>query len=154
MTVVELLHDPHAPRLVDGDESVAAWRQMRDLTHHPSVLRRAHLLAEEFGLTPAVTKALVHLAPDHPIPMRELAAALRCDNSYVTTVVDALEERGMARRVAHPTDRRVKIVDLTEHGAAVATRVRAALDQPPPAFATLTDKETAQLLKLLRKLSA
>jgi DNA-binding MarR family transcriptional regulator len=130
-----------------------AWRQMRDLTHHPDVLRRTHALAEEFGLTPAVTKALVHLSPDHATPMRELAGALRCDNSYVTSVVDGLEERGMARRMPHPTDRRIKVIELTEQGAALANRVRAVLDEPPAAFAMLSEKEAAVLLGLLRKLS-
>jgi DNA-binding MarR family transcriptional regulator len=135
------------------DASVEAWRQMRELTHHPDVLRRAHVLGEEFGLTPAVTKALARLSPDHPTPMRELAAALRCDNSYVTAVVDGLEEHGMVRRMPHATDRRIKVIELTEQGAAVAARVRAALDEPPAAFAALSPQEAVLLLDLVRKLS-
>jgi DNA-binding MarR family transcriptional regulator len=135
-------------------QAAEAWRQMRDLAHHPDVLRRTHALSEEFGLTPAVTKALAHLSPDHPTPMRDLAAALRCDNSYVTAVVDGLEERDVARRMPHPTDRRIKVIQLTERGAALAARVRAALDEPPPAFASLSDAEAAQLLQLMQKLSA
>jgi DNA-binding MarR family transcriptional regulator len=127
---------------------------MRDLTHHPDVMRRAHVLAEECGMTPAITKALVHLSPAHPTPMRELAGALRCDNSYVTTVVDGLEERGMARRMPHPTDRRIKVIELTEQGAALASRVRAVLDEPPAAFAALSEEEATLLLELLRKLSS
>lgn len=127
---------------------------MRDLTHHPDVLGRIQVIAEEIGLTPGVTKALTHMSPEHPTSMRELAAALRCDNSYVTAVVDGLERRGIARRRPHSTDRRIKIVELTEEGAAVADRVRAALDTPPPAFAALDGDETATLLGLLRKLTA
>jgi DNA-binding MarR family transcriptional regulator len=130
-----------------------AWRRMRALTHHPDVLRRTNLLSEEFGLTPAVTKALVHLSSEHATPMRELAGALRCDNSYVTSVVDGLEERGMARRRPHPTDRRIKVIELTEQGAALASRVRAVIDEPPAAFAALSEKEAGDLVGLLRKLS-
>jgi len=136
-----------------AQSAVDAWREMRALTHHPDVLRRTHVLAEEIGLTPAITKALVHLSPEHPTPMRELAGALRCDNSYVTAVVDSLEERGMARRQPHPTDRRIKVIELTEEGASLASRVRATLDEPPAAFAALSEKEATALLALLRKLS-
>ena len=130
-----------------------AWRQMRELTHHPDVLRRTHDLAEEIGLTPGIAKALVHLSPTQPTPMRELAGALRCDNSYVTAVVDGLEERGMARRLPHPTDRRIKVIELTEQGAVLAGRVRAVLDEPPAAFAALSEDEAALLLELVRKVS-
>jgi DNA-binding MarR family transcriptional regulator len=130
-----------------------AWRRMRDLTHHPVVLQRTSDLAEEIGLTPAITKALVHLSQDRPVPMRELAGALRCDNSYVTAVVDGLEERGVAHRQPHPTDRRIKVVVLTDTGATLAARVRAVLDEPPASFARLTDDEARQLRDLLRKLS-
>jgi DNA-binding MarR family transcriptional regulator len=136
-----------------GPTAVEAWRQMRNLTHHPDVLGRVHALAEEIGMTPAITKALLHLSVDQPTPMRELAGALRCDNSYVTTVVDGLEERGVARRRPHPTDRRIKVIELTEQGAALATRGRAVLDQPPATFASLSEDESVVLLALLRKLS-
>jgi DNA-binding MarR family transcriptional regulator len=137
-----------------ADNATEAWQEMRSLTHHPDVLRQVHDIAERSGLTPAVTKALVHLSADHPTPMRELAGALRCDNSYVTSVVDGLEERGMARRMPHPTDRRIKVIELTEPGAVLAARVRAVLGRPPASFSVLSDEEAATLLGLLRKLSA
>jgi len=142
-----------APVPTANRTAAEAWRQMRELTHHPDVLRRTHDVAEEIGLTPGITKALLHLSPDHPTPMRELAGALRCDNSYVTAVVDGLEERGMARRQPHPTDRRIKVIELTERGAALATRVRTVLDEPPPGFAALSDDEAAVLLELIEKVS-
>lgn len=139
---------------LEAEPSHEAWCQMRDLTHHPDVLGRIHVIAEEIGLTPGIAKALIHLSPDRPASMRELAAALRCDNSYVTAVVDSLERQGIAQRHPHPTDRRIKIVELTEEGAGVAQRVRAALNTPPAAFAALDETETATLLGLLRKLTA
>lgn len=130
-----------------------AWRRMRTLAHLPAHLDRVHRLAAEAGLTPGVSKALPHIPPDRPVPMRELAASLRCDNSYVTAVVDALEERGLAERRAHPTDRRVKVVALTASGAALATRLQAEMAEPPPEFDALTDAEAAQLRDLMRKLA-
>jgi DNA-binding MarR family transcriptional regulator len=143
-----------APVAVVRPAAVEAWQLMRELSHHPDVLRRSHDLAERIGVTPTIAKALVHLSMGRPTPMRELAGALRCDTSYVTSVVDGLEEQGLARRTPHPTDRRVKVVELTDRGADVAAQVRAALDDPPPAFASLSDDEAATLVVLLRKLSA
>lgn len=131
--------------------AVEAWRLVRALSHDPAVLRRGHDLAEAEGTTPTIAKALAHLSPERPVPMRELAGALRCDTSYVTSVVDGMEEQGLARRAPHPTDRRIKVVELTDRGAEVAARVRAALDQPPPGFAALGADDARALLALLRK---
>ena len=40
----------------------------------------------------------------------------RYDASYVTTIADQLEERGLIERQPHPTDRRVKSLALTPEG--------------------------------------
>lgn len=125
---------------------------MRSLTHLPAHLARLHKLYDEAGITPGVGKALVQLPSDHPVPMRELASALHCDNSYVTSVVDVLEEKGLVERRAHPSDRRIKVISLTEEGALLAKRARAELADPPPVFDSLTDTEAAQLRDLMRKL--
>ena len=84
--------------------------------------------------------------------MRELASALHCDNSYVTSVIDVLEEKGLVDRRAHPSDRRIKVIFLTEEGALLAKRARAELAEPPPVFDSLTAAEAVQLRDLMRKL--
>ncbi len=65
---------------------------MRELSHLPAHLAKLHKLYDEAGITPGVGKALVQLPVDHSVPMRELASALHCDNSYVTSVIDVLKE--------------------------------------------------------------
>ena len=125
---------------------------MRALTHLPAHLARLQKLYGEAGITPGVGKALVQLPSDHPVPMRKLASALHCDNSYVTSVIDVLEEKGLVERRAHPSDRRIKVISLTEEGALLAKRARAELAEPPPVFDSLTDAEAAQLRDLMRKL--
>lgn len=140
------------PTPMRNDVAVEAWRRMRELTHRPDVLARARAVAEEAGVTPALAKALLFLSADHPVPMRGIAHALRCDSSYVTAVVDGLEERGLARREPHPTDRRVKVVEITPDGVALAERFGAALDDPPGSFDALEAAEVSELLRLLRKL--
>jgi DNA-binding MarR family transcriptional regulator len=60
----------------------------------------------------------------------------------------------VAQRRAHATDRRIKVVVLTEAGVALAARVAQIMGTPPPSFATLSAEETDTLRDLLRKLSA
>jgi len=85
--------------------------------------------------------------------MRNLADRLRCDASYVTGLADALEERGLAERRCHPTDRRVKMIALTTEGVAARERVLEALSEPPASFGVLTASEQHQLRDLLRKVA-
>jgi len=106
----------------------------------------------EAGLTPGLARVLAQMPLGAAVPMRELAAGLRCDSSYVTSVVDALEEHGLAERQAHPTDRRVKVIRLTPAGQGLAQRVQAELASPPPCFGALSDDEIEELCQLLAKL--
>ena len=86
------------------------------------------------GVPPSLIKALVHLSAEEPQAMRDLAEHWACDASYVTALIDGLEERGLAERRPHPTDRRVRTVVLTEAGARVRATVTGRLWEPPPAF--------------------
>jgi DNA-binding MarR family transcriptional regulator len=135
------------------DPGGEAWERMRELTHDPQVLGQVHALAAEAGVIVGAAKALKYLSATEPTPMRQLAAELRCDSSYITTIVDNLEEAGVARREAHRTDRRIKVVVLTPQGQALADKVAAVMGTPPDVFATLSAEETTVLRDLLRKLS-
>ena len=48
--------------------------------------------------------------------MSALADRLGIDASYVTTIADQLEERGLIERQPHPTDRRIKSLAPTPEG--------------------------------------
>ena len=135
------------------DPAREAWERMRDLTHDPLVLGRVHDIAAEAGIIGGAAKALRYLSSTEPTPMRQLAADLRCDTSYITTIVDNLEEAGVARRQAHATDRRIKVVVLTEAGQIVADRVAQIMGTPPPVFDALDAEEKVTLRNLLRRLS-
>lgn len=108
-------------------------------------------VAQEFGLHPLQGMAIKHLDPERGIPMSELAKALRCDNSNVTGIADRLEAAGLAERRASPTDRRVKTLVLTEHGAAVRAAYLARLSLVPPELENLSEAEAEQLLALMRR---
>jgi DNA-binding MarR family transcriptional regulator len=157
VSIIELAYDQGVSKMEVSDATDPAreaWEQMRELTHDPLVLGRVHEVAGEAGIIPGAAKALKYLSSTEPKPMRQLAADLRCDTSYITTIVDNLEEAGVARRQAHATDRRIKVVVLTDAGQVVADRVARVLGTPPPTFDTLDPEEKATLRDLLRKLSA
>ena len=56
---------------------------------------------------------------------RELSQLLGVTPRNVTGLVDGLQEAGLVRRVAHPTDRRAIQVRLSPSGARLAARLRA-----------------------------
>jgi DNA-binding MarR family transcriptional regulator len=114
---------------------------------------RLHGICSSFGLTPGLAKALVHLSPGEGIAMRELAEQWGCDASYITALVDGLEQRGMAERRPSPVDRRVKAVALTEAGAIAKEEMLNRMWEPPRAFDVLTPSEQRRLRDLLAKVA-
>jgi DNA-binding MarR family transcriptional regulator len=140
-------------KAVSSEEmAVEAWTKMRSITHDPNLLDQLHALSSEAGILAGASKALSFLLSDQPISMRQLAANLRCDNSYVTTIVDSLEDAGVARREAHPTDRRIKVIVLTDSGRILAERAVKIVGTPPPAFSSLSEREITTLRDIMRKL--
>jgi DNA-binding MarR family transcriptional regulator len=130
-----------------------AWRTIFDLLFRGEAHNRFTDAAAEVGVSPGVLKSLFHLEPGQGIPMRDLVDYWRCDASYVTSVTDVLEQRGLARRWPHPTDRRVKMIVLTQAGVAARKRAFDLLYDPPAAFGALTVAEQRQLRDLLAKVA-
>src|SRR3954471_15719918 len=108
-------------------------------------------IASEFELAPAQLMALKALDPDEPVPMRDLAEALACDNSNVTGIIDRLEDRGLVERRASQADRRVKMLVVTPEGVDVRRRVKARMDEAPEPLKRLPPDEQHQLRDLMRK---
>ncbi len=126
-----------------------AWRTILRLVLEGEGQGRVHAVCRTSGLSPGLLKTLMQLSEDEPQAMRDLAETWGCDASYVTSLVDGLEERGLAERRPHPTDRRVKTVVLTDRGAEARADLLARLWEPPPAFSALDDDEQEQLRDLL-----
>jgi DNA-binding MarR family transcriptional regulator len=131
-----------------------AWRAMQDLMLLGEGHAWMHEAAAAHDLPPSAIKALFRLEHSGPTAMRDLAEQFRSDASYITGVVDGLEQRGLARREPHPTDRRVKTVVLTDLGRQVSQDVRKRMSVPPPAFAALDAQELRTLRDLLLRLTA
>jgi DNA-binding MarR family transcriptional regulator len=135
-------------------DAYRAWRALYELQLHGENHNRFPHACAEHDLPPSAGKALLLLSETQPTAMRELASAFACDASYITAVVDALEERGLAVRQAHPTDRRVRTVVLTPRGREVEASLVDRLGRPPAAVAALTADEQRQLADLLEKVAA
>jgi DNA-binding MarR family transcriptional regulator len=108
-------------------------------------------IAAEFDLSPMQAYALRLLEPGTPLAMSDLADALHCDASNVTGIVDRLEARGLIARRGADHDRRVKMLVVTERGAALRERLNARLSEPPPAIAALSVADQRALRDILRR---
>lgn len=108
-------------------------------------------VADQLGITQAGLRALLAIDPARPQSMRELAAAMNCDPSYITAMIDDLERAGLANRQASSTDRRVKTVVLTRRGTAALRTARDGLLAPPPQLAQLSRAEQQKLARLLQQ---
>ena len=110
------------------------------------------VLAAALELSPAQCHVLYVIEPGKPVPMKQLAASLSCDASNVTGLVDRLESRGLIRRVAHSSDRRVKVLDLTPTGAKLRAELVARMSTPPPQLERLSAKDQRELERILSQL--
>ncbi len=104
---------------------------------------------QESGLRLRHYALLRYLATVEGALQRELSARLGYDPSAIVGLVDDLEERGFVERAPAPSDRRSRIVVLTEKGEAflrdtdeASRRVTESLTAPLPA----ADRETLQNL--------
>jgi DNA-binding MarR family transcriptional regulator len=126
-----------------------AWALIFELMHVSK--KRFMAIAAEFELSPPQVMALRQLDPDEPKPMSELAAALRCDNSNVTGIVDRLEDRGLVARRAAEHDRRVKMLTITPRGAEIRAQLGTRLNEPPEPLASLSPEDQHALRDIMRR---
>ncbi len=114
-----------------------------------------HQLMRRFGLTLTQSWALVHLGDIEGRSLSELAQLLICDKSNVTSVVDKLEEDGLAvRKRGKAGDRRYTRVVLTERGHQLRQAVIAAREHMVrERFRPLNDHEQRQIHNALQKLT-
>ena len=136
-------HDPG-----DGELNQQIADAVGELVRHAHDLGQG--MAADFGLTVSDTKALFML--DAPMTMKELGLRMGCDPSFVTTVADALEKQGLARREPSQRDRRSKNLVLTPEGVALRARLSTELVARAPWCITLDTSERRCLLRLMRKM--
>jgi DNA-binding MarR family transcriptional regulator len=131
-----------------------AFDRLRRVAFEGEHMERMAALGVRMKLSPGVIKTLMRLARADGISMGDMARGIGCDPSYITALVDDLDERGLARREPAPYDRRVKIIALTDAGRELAAEIDAVVSVPPAAFAALAQPELRQLRDLLDKVLA
>ena len=131
-----------------------AFDRLRRIAFEGEHVQKMAELGGRTKLSPGVIKTLVRLGRTDGISMGEMARGIGCDPSYITALVDDLDQRGLARREPAPYDRRVKIIVLTEAGRAQADEIAAIFAVPPASFSVLSGVELAQLRDLLDKVIA
>ena len=147
---------PHATPLVTGiaDDVDDADLNQQITDTMGELFRHAHdmgqVIAAEFGLTMSDTKALIML--ETPMTMKDLGLRMGCDPSFVTSVADALEKHGLARREPSLRDRRSKNIVLTPEGVTLRDRLWTELSSRAPWCTTLDVSERRCLLGLMRKM--
>src|SRR5919204_4866901 len=109
------------------------------------------LLCSEFDMTPPQLMTLRRLTTDDPVPTSEVAKWLCCDASNVTGIVDRLEARGLVERRPAPGDRRVRMLALTDRGAALADEIARRMAVPPEPLAELPAADQRALRDILQR---
>src|SRR5262245_18246965 len=128
-----------------------AWRFVADMGLSDDMHDRFRAACEAAGVSPPQLKALLSLEPGQVQSMGALAEAWKCDASWVTGIVDGLEDRGYAERRPHPGDRRVKVVGITRLGQKAKARALDCVYEPPASFSVLTVAEQRTLRDLLAR---
>jgi MarR family 2-MHQ and catechol resistance regulon transcriptional repressor len=105
------------------------------------------MCGSDFG----VLEVLLHKGP---LPVNEIGKKIFLTSGSITVAVDRLEQKALVERRAHGTDRRARVVHLTREGKKVITRIygQHATDLEQLASASLTVKERATLIRLLKKI--
>ena len=139
-----------------NDPAVAAWRSVLELVGWGDRRRvpRFPGVAMQLGLSPKQMGLLWRLEPGGALSMRAIGESLYCDASYVTDMVDKLEQRGLIERRADERDRRVKRIALTADGERLRARGLELLYEPPAALSALPDDEQRKLAELLARVLA
>ncbi|HWD54695.1 MAG TPA: MarR family transcriptional regulator [Acidimicrobiales bacterium] len=131
-----------------------AFERLRRITFEGEHVERMAALGTRMKLSPGVIKTLMRLSKEDGVSMGDMARGIGVDPSYITALVDDLDERGLARREPAPYDRRVKIIVLTDAGRKLANEINDVVSVPPAAFAALSQAELRQLCDLLDKVLA
>ncbi|MEV5607818.1 MarR family winged helix-turn-helix transcriptional regulator [Streptomyces sp. NPDC052225] len=136
----------------------APTRTRPDLSYlldHTSHVLRTQMAAElaEIGLTARMHCVLVH-ALEEERTQAQLAEIGDMDKTTMVVTVDALEKAGLAERRPSSTDRRARIIAVTEEGARIAARSQKIVDGVhEKALAAFPPEDRETFLRLMNHLA-
>jgi DNA-binding MarR family transcriptional regulator len=135
----------------DNPMADQVWRAMSSLViDNRDSWKRA--VVERSGLPFSRIRVLRRLARG-PMTVKQVAAAATMDAPAATVAVNDLEERGLVVRTPEPTNRRCKMVSLTDAGRDMVATIDATDDPAPEILSGLEGVELRKLQAILAKLS-
>lgn len=97
-------------------------------------------------------QVLTILMLDEARPMHYFTKFFNCDPSNITSIVDALEDKGIAERTESKSDRRIKLISLNNKGQKLRLQLAKTLtDDEDFLLNRLTLSESQAFTKLIQK---
>jgi MarR family 2-MHQ and catechol resistance regulon transcriptional repressor len=113
----------------------------------------AYRSIDSLGICPTDFSVLELLLHKGPLPINTVGKTVFITSGSITTAVDRLESMKLVKRHDDPSDRRVRIVALTEQGEQlIRERFNEHVNHMNLAFSALNNNEIEELQSLLRKL--
>ncbi len=107
----------------------------------------------QLGLSVGSFAVLVALHDaQEPLTPKELSERLLVTRGTVTGLLDTLQRRGIVRRMPHPTDRRMLLIEMTDDGDELFAQLRPLVYLEGDWMAALDVDEKQTLLMLLGKM--
>jgi DNA-binding MarR family transcriptional regulator len=132
--------------LADG-----VWRAIASLViDNRDAWKRA--VIEETGLPFSRIRILRRLAR-RPMTVKQVAEAATIDAPAATVAVNDLEDRGLVVRETDPTNRRSKLVSLTDAGREMVRVIDGIDDPAPDALTSLDDADLKALHAIIDKIA-
>lgn len=109
-------------------------------------------VVEQTGLPFSRVRILKRLSR-RPMTVKQVAHAAAMDAPATTVAVNDLEDRGLVVRETDPTNRRSKVVSLTDAGREIVQQIDTIDDPAPNVLGELDNAELKQLRSILTKLA-
>jgi DNA-binding MarR family transcriptional regulator len=127
------------------------WRAIASLViDNRDAWKRA--VIEETGLPFSRIRILRRLAR-RPMTVKQVAEAATIDAPAATVAVNDLEDRGLVVRETDPTNRRSKVVSLTDAGNEMVRVIDGIDDPAPEALTSLDDADLKALHAIIDKIA-
>ncbi len=127
------------------------WRAMASLViDNRDGWKRA--VVEQTGLPFSRIRILKRLSRQ-PMTVKQLAHAATMDAPATTVAVNDLEDRRLVMRETDPTNRRCKVVSLTDAGREMVRTIDSVDDPAPNALAALDDTQLKELKMILERVA-
>jgi MarR family transcriptional regulator, 2-MHQ and catechol-resistance regulon repressor len=138
--------DSHSRQPSGATAFTAVWRAYREL------LGKFEEGIKAIGLCDSDFRVLKALQENSPQPVNVLGAHIDLTTGSITTAIDRLESRWLVVRKLDPSDKRVRLVELTSKGRRVIERASIEHEKNmEKAFRQLSRDQRSELINLLER---